>query len=83
MVFAVMAIWGTAEKYIEASSLFWAFLGMALSVGGAALVESTHWWWGFGLWGLAIWGMRLGDLLLVVTDRVRVTTLEKRGGIRP
>lgn len=88
VVMAVVAIWGVTEKAIELDNptsvtalLGWSGFTLVLSLGGACIVDYARWWYGFGLWGFSIFVMRLGDLLLAVTERARFAPLDK--GARP
>lgn len=56
-------------------------LAVALGIGGAAVVEASHWWWGPGLAGIASALLMITDLLLVTNDAIRARVLA-RGGQR-
>lgn len=78
MVFAVWAIWSAIAAYLDASEWVWRLLPLALGVGGQCLLDAHRWWLGLGLGGAAVLLMRIGDLLLVTADWVKVAVLRSQ-----
>jgi hypothetical protein len=75
VVLAVWAVWSLLQFFFEASPWVWVVIPLILGVGGQALIDHDKLWLGLGIGGAAILVMRLHDLMLVVTDWVRVAVL--------
>lgn len=77
--FFVWFAWNVSLSLVVIPEEWMQYLGAtALSLGGAALIDPGHWWYGFGLVGIASLLMLIGDLLLVTTDWLRTQVLQKR-----
>jgi hypothetical protein len=77
VAFAVWFAWNAALSLFVISNWIQYLAVVVLSCGGAALVEPSHWWYGFGLAGVASVLLLLSDLLLVATDWLRTRVLQK------
>jgi hypothetical protein len=77
VAFAVWFLWNVSLGLLVIPD--WVqYLGVVvLSIGGAALVEPSNWWYGLGLAGVASALLLIGDLLLVATDWLRTRVLGK------
>ena len=78
VAFAVALIWNGVAQYLEIEKVVKQLLILALSFGGAYLIEPSEWWYGLGIAGLAWAILMLGDLLLVATDVLLASVLKKR-----
>ena len=80
-LFGILALWLTvtvAESWIEVPKWTW-YLSMAvLGIGWELLVDNaSQWWLGIGLAGGAAVLALVTDLLIVVTDWVRMQVLRR------
>jgi hypothetical protein len=72
-----------AENWIEVPSWAWRAIAGVLGVGWICLYDPSHWWLGVGIGGAAVVLAMATDLLMVLTDWVRVQVLNRTGPRRP
>lgn len=75
---AVWFLWNVALSVVTVPDWFQYLIVIAVSIGGAVLVEPSNWWYGVGLAGVSSAMMLVGDLLLVTTDWIRAQVLRRR-----
>lgn len=81
VIFTIWMVWNVLPQLLTTPFWFPYILAVALGVGGAALVDADHWWWGIGLAGMAGFLLTLSDLALVTTDGIRARVVA-RGPVR-
>lgn len=77
VIFTVYLVWNVLPQLFTTPVWFQYALAVALGIGGAALVEASHWWWGIGLAGIAGFVLTISDLLLVTTDAIRARIIAR------
>ena len=80
VIAAVWGIWNVAQSLLDGPEWFWKLLPFALGVGGQALIDYDHWWYGLGLGAAAMLVMLIADLLLVTADWIRFAALRSQRG---
>jgi hypothetical protein len=80
VVLAVWGIWNVAQSLLDGPEWFWKLLPFVLGVGGQALIDYDHWWYGLGLGAAAMLVMLVADLLLVTADWIRFAALRSQRG---
>ena len=80
VVLAVWGIWSVASSLLDGPEWSWKLLPFALGLGGQALIDHDHWWYGLGLGGAAMILMLITDLLLVTADAIRFSALRPQRG---
>lgn len=78
VVFAVWFLWNVLLSLVSSQEWMQYLFIIALSIGGALLIEPSTWWYGVGLAGVASLLMLASDLLLVATDWIRTQVLRNR-----
>lgn len=77
VVAAVFFLWNALTTLVTADDWVpWVF-GLAVGIGGAALINPDEWWYGFGLAGLGYLMLQVSDLLLVANDVLRAKMFKK------
>jgi hypothetical protein len=82
VVLAVWGVWETAQALLEGPEWAWRLLPFVLGVGGQALIDHDHLWYGLGLGGAAMVLMLVTNLLLVTTDWIRFAALRQQKSTR-
>lgn len=77
VIFTIWLIWNALPQLFTTPVWFPYLLATMLGMGGAALVEASHWWWGIGLAGIAGFLLTLSDLVLVTTDGIRARIIAR------
>ena len=78
LVFAVWGVWTLVAYFLTFPEWVWLAGAIALGVVGQVLLDADEWFLGIGIGGAALLLMQLSNLLLVVTDWVRVAVLRNR-----
>jgi hypothetical protein len=76
-ILAVWLTWTLLEQIIEGPKWAWMLVAVALGSGWQLLVDWDRWYLGIGIGGGAALLILVTDLLLVLTDFVRVTVLRR------
>lgn len=82
-VFAIWLVVVITESWIETPPWAWRITIGLLGIGWQCLIDASHWWLGVGIGGAAVALSLVTDLLLVLTDWVRVQVLNRTGPRRP
>jgi len=86
MLLGIFAVWLAillAESWLEMPGWAWRATAAVLGVAWICLYDWHHWWQGVGIGGGAVALGLVMDLLLVLTDFVRVQVLNRTGPRRP
>jgi hypothetical protein len=80
-LFGILSLWlvlTAAEPWIEMPKWMWYLILVMLGIGWELLAEEgDRWWLAFGLAGGAVLFSQVTDLLLVLTDWVRMLVLRR------
>jgi hypothetical protein len=76
-VFGVWLVWTMAELWLEVPLWAWRAALIVLGIGVQLLIDPSDWWLGVGIGGLALFVGLVADLILVLTDWVRLLVLRR------
>lgn len=79
-ILAVWFCWQVLEHWLFADRWVWCLIVGVLGVGWQCLEDWDLWWHGLGIGGGALLLALVADLLLLVTDWVKVQVLRKGRG---
>ena len=80
VILATWGIWTVAQALLDGPDWFWKLLPFGLGIGGQAVIDYDHWWYGLGWGAAAMLVMMFADLLLVTTDWIRFAALRSQRG---
>ena len=77
-VFAVWLVLIIAEPWITAPPWAWRITAGVLGVICQLLIQPSHWWLGIGIGGAAIALALVADLVLVLSDWIKIQVLRRK-----
>jgi len=79
VILGLWLLWNLLLILVTTPEWFPYVFAIVMGIGGACLVDTSHWWYGVGLAGAAGFLLVIGDLLLVTTDALKTGVLRRTG----